>query len=241
MNNPYQEQILSHMLNLMKELLEKMIKQEREIYLQQHNDTKANGYYTRDLYTPIGVIEDLRVARTRDGEFNTSLLPYRKRYTVEFENLVYALFYAGISTGKISKVLEVLYNTGISHTVASRLADVAEGEINEWKNRELESYYPVIFIDATYFPINRSGVRKEVIYVALGIKRDGRREILGYEIGGEGESANVWKEILSNIKSRGVKEVTLIVGDGLTGLKEAIKKVYLKARETYPKKCVNKL
>ena len=59
MNNPYQEQILSRMLNLMKELLEKMIKEEREIYLKQHNDTKANGYYTRDLYTPIGVIEGL--------------------------------------------------------------------------------------------------------------------------------------------------------------------------------------
>ena len=59
MNNPYQEQILSHMLNLMKELLEKMIKQEREIYLQQHNDTKANGYYTRDLYTPKGSVEKI--------------------------------------------------------------------------------------------------------------------------------------------------------------------------------------
>ena len=230
MNNPYQKQILSHMLNLMKELLEKMIKQEREIYLKQHNSTKANGYYTRDLYTPIGVIEDLRVARTRDGKFNTTLLPYRKRYTVEFENLVYALFYAGISTRKISKVLEALYNMEISHTVASRLADVAEEEINKWKNRELDSYYPVIFIDATYFPINRSGVKKEAIYVALGIRRDGRREILGYDIGGEGESANVWKEMLNNIKMRGVEEVTLIVGDGLTGLKEAIKKVYPGAR-----------
>ena len=78
MNDLFQKQILSHMLNLMKESLEKMIKEEREIYLKQHNDTKANGYYTRDLYTPIGVREDLRVARTRDGKFNTSLLPYRR-------------------------------------------------------------------------------------------------------------------------------------------------------------------
>ena len=140
------------------------------------------------------------------------------------------MFYAGISTRKISKVLEALYNMEISHTVASRLADVAEEEINKWKNRELDSYYPVIFIDATYFPINRSGVKKEAIYVALGIRRDGRREILGYDIGGEGESANVWKEMLNNIKMRGVEEVTLIVGDGLTGLKEAIKKVYPGAR-----------
>ena len=60
MNNSYQEQILSHMLNLMKELLEKMIKQEREIYLQQHNDTKVNGYYTRDLYTPKGSAEKIQ-------------------------------------------------------------------------------------------------------------------------------------------------------------------------------------
>ena len=75
MQNIHPDQILSHILQMVKDVLEKMIKQEREIYLQQHKDTKANGYYTRDLYTPIGVIEDIKVARTRDGNFNTSLIP----------------------------------------------------------------------------------------------------------------------------------------------------------------------
>ena len=114
----------------------------------------------------------------------------------------------------------------ISHAMASRLTEVAREEIEKWKMRSLVSRYPVILMEGTYFPVRRGTVSKEVIYVMVGIREDGRREILGYEIGGEGKSSRVWKELLCQIKERGVEEVEIIVGDGLVGLKEAIAEVY---------------
>ena len=166
------------------------------------------------------------MARTRDGGFSSKLLPYRKSYMPGFDRLVWALFYAGISTRKIGEVLEALYGMSISHTMASRLTEIATEEIQKWKERRLDRRYPVIFVDGTYFPMRRGFVSKEAIYVILGIREDGRREILAYDIGGEGESASVWKELLRQIKERGVEEVELIVGDGLAGLREAIAEVY---------------
>mgnify|MGYP000636770833 CR=1 FL=1 len=127
---------------------------------------------------------------------------------------------------KIGEVLEALYGMNISHAMASRLTEVATEEIQQWKERRLDRRYPVIFVDGTYFPMKRGIVSKEVIYVILEIREDGRREILAYDIGGEGESASVWKELLRQIKERGV-EVELIVGDGLAGLEEAIGKYTL--------------
>ena len=118
----------------------------------------------------------------------------------------------------------------ISHAMASRLTEVARGEIEKWKMWLLVSRYPVIFVGGTYFPVRRGFVSKEVIYVMVGIRGDGRRENLAYEIGGEGESARVWKELLRQIKERGVEEVEIIVGDGLVGLKEAIAEVYSESR-----------
>ena len=228
--NKTSKEILSYFITVMKETLEKMIKEERQAYLEENAHTKANGYYLRNLNTPIGKIEGLRVARTRDGGFSSELLPYRKSYMPGFDQLIYALFYAGISTRKIGKVFEALYGMNISHTMASRLTKVAKEEIEKWKERPLEKRYPVIFVDGTYFPIKRGIVSKEVIYVILGIRKDGRREILAYDIGGEGESANMWKKLLREIKERGVEEVELMVGDGLVGLKEAIAEVYPKSK-----------
>jgi len=178
--NKTSKEILTHFITVMKETLEEMIKEERRAYLDENTQTKANGYYTRDLNTPIGAIKDLRVARTRDGGFSSKLLPYRKSYMPGFDQLIWALFYAGISTRKIGEVLEALYGMSISHTMASRLTEVAKEEIQQWKERRLERRYPVIFVDGTYFPMRRGFVSKEVIYVILGIREDGRREILAY-------------------------------------------------------------
>ena len=156
--------------------MEEMIKEERRAYLEKNLETKANGYYLRSLNTPIGKLEGLRVARTRDGNFNSELLPYRKSYMPGFDKLIWALFYAGISTRKIAKVLEALYSMNISHAMASRLTEVARGEIEKWKIRSLASRYPVILVEGTYFPVRRGGKRESMGRVVAPDKRvRGRR------------------------------------------------------------------
>jgi len=139
------------------------------------------------------------------------------------EEVIKALFIAGVSQRKLAQVLELLYEIKLSASTISRMAKVGYEEVEKWKNRPLEERYAVIFLDATYFSLRRTKISKEPIYVALGVKEDGRREILGWWFGGsDGESAGIWDEILQELKERGVKQVYLFVTDGLKGLKEAI-------------------
>ena len=90
---------------MVKEILETLMREEREIYLEEHL-TKANGYYTRHLLTLIGPLEDLRVPRVREGDFHPKILPYRRPTSLELSEAVLALYAAGVSTRKIARFLE---------------------------------------------------------------------------------------------------------------------------------------
>ena len=88
------------MKEAIKRALEEMIRVEREEYLRQHPQTKANGYYERDLKTAIGTIEGLKVARSRDSGFHSALLPYRASSSIELSELIMALFAVGACVAK---------------------------------------------------------------------------------------------------------------------------------------------
>ncbi len=208
---------------MVKKAIEEMMIEERVEYLEEHTETKGNGYYIRDLLTGVVGIEGLRVPRTRDGNFRSVLIPYRRRYTADIEEVIRALFIVGVSRRKLAEVLEILYGAKLSASTISRMAEVGVEEVGRWKSRSLEERYAVIFLDATYFSLRRVRISREPIYVALGVRGDGSREVLGWWFGGsEGESAVLWDEILRELRERGVREVGLFVTDGLRGLKEAI-------------------
>ena len=214
---------------IVKESLEEMIEEERQEYLVEHPNTKGNGSYRRDLRTILGEIKDLEVKRTRDGKFHSKLLPYRKRYSVELEELIVGLFASGLSTRKISQVIKVLLDMEFSPQTASRIAEVGVEVIEKWRSRILEEEYAVVYLDSFFFPVRRGRIEKEAISIALGVKVDGSREILGYWMAGSGESSRFWEEILVELKNRGVKHVEVFVVDGLTGLKEVIKRQFPKS------------
>ncbi len=222
--------ILEFVLQQVKQILEKMLQEERQIYLEEHPETKGNGYYDRDLQLPFGQLEDLRVPRSRDGGFKSQLLPHRRRSVEETQELVRALLMAGVSTRKIGEVLKQLYGMQLSHTTASRLARVAQEEITAWRERPLCRRYAVIQLDAVFVPLKRDRVEKEAVYVALATQEEGHRQILGYWLPGGSESAENWREILQELRQRGVEEVEFIVADGLAGLKEVIAEVFPQAR-----------
>ena len=108
--------ILELVLQQVKQILEKMLQEERQIYLEEHPETKGNGYYDRDLQLPFGQLEDLHVPRSQDGRFKSQLLPHRRRSVEETQELVRALLMAGVSTRKIGEILKtVVWDAAIPH------------------------------------------------------------------------------------------------------------------------------
>ena len=233
MRNETREEILKEVeeriKTMVKELLEALMKEEREIYLESH-PTKANGYYTRDLLTLVGPVEDLKVPRVREGDFHPQILPYRKRASLELSEAILALYAVGVSTRKISAFLEGIYGAFYSPQSISRLVEVTQEQVKAWRERPLSEEYYAVFLDGTFLSIRRGKTAKEPVYIALGIKPDGRREILGFWLfGAEGESSRNWEEVLKDLKRRGVQRVRIFITDDLPGLEEAIKKIFPEA------------
>nr|BBI39373.1 IS256 family transposase [Enterococcus faecium] len=109
------------------------------------------------------------------------------------------------------------------------MTKVLTEEVNAFKSRALNDKYVAIFMDATYIPLKRQTVSKEAIYIAIGIREDGTKEVLSYAIAPT-ESTYVWNELLQDINSRGVQEVLLFITDGLKGMKDTIHQIYPKAK-----------
>ncbi|MBC7109323.1 MAG: transposase [Methanomassiliicoccales archaeon] len=181
---------------MIRNLLENLMREERELYLEQH-PTKANGYYTRDLLTLTGPLENLRVPRVREGDFHPRILPYRKRASVDLSEAILTLYAVGLSTRNISRFLEGVYGAFYSPQSISRLVAVTKEEVKSWRERPLGEEYYAVFLDVTFLSVRRGKTAKEPVYMALGIKPDGHREILGFWLfGAEGESARNWEEVL---------------------------------------------
>lgn len=222
--------ILDNVKGFFKSILEKMMIEERTIFLETAN-TKANGYYERSYSSVLGEITDFKIPRTRDGAFRSELVPKRKTNS-NLDELIAELYAAGISTRDLESVLKKQFGVVLSHSTIARISQVAYEEVEKWKKRALKDY-DVIFIDAFYFPLKRDTVEKEAVYVALGIDGNGHREVIGFWIPGGSEGASNWKEIFQGLKERGVNNISYVVADGLTGISDAIHSVYPNALHQY--------
>ncbi|BBB31823.1 transposase mutator type [Thermotomaculum hydrothermale] len=218
--------IFTQFKEFFKKMLQEMLLEERERYLKEaRGQTRANGYYKRTPKSFLGEIE-LQIPRTRDSQFKVKWLPQRKRVMFFLEDIVEAMFIAGVSTRKTAGVIKNLIGANISAQYVSRISEISEEVIEKWKNSRLTKTYPVLYIDATYISLKRDSVAKEAVYAVLGLSEDGKREILGYFLPGGNEKASLWQEIFRDLKERGLKGVKLIISDDLTGLSEAIKEEF---------------
>jgi len=132
------------------------------------------------------------------------------------------MFEKGMTLRDISDVIEKMYGHHYSASTISNMTLAVNELVEAFNARKLTNRYICIFLDATVIPVRRATVEKEAVYVAVGIREDGTKEVLSYMIAPT-ESAYVWKELLDDIKSRGANEVLLFITDGLSGMKERIK------------------
>lgn len=188
-----------------------------------------NGYYERDLLTGLGLLEKLDIPRDRLGEFTPELLDKWQRATKPMDELVLSLYAKGMTTRDINDVIEKIYGKSYSPQQVTLITKEVEEERLAWESRLLKKRYIAIFIDALFVKLRRGDtVSADAVYVVCGIDDEGYRDILGFYVG-TSESANFWKEALTDLKERGVKEVLLFVFDGLSGLENVVAEIFPKA------------
>lgn len=193
-----------------------------------NSGNSRNGNYSRSFRTEYGEL-NLVIPRGRNGKFSQQTLPAYKRTNDSLETTIIQLFQKGITMSEISELIEKMYGYHYTPQTISNMTKIVSEDIIAFKERSLESRYSVIFMDATHIPLKRQTVSKEAVYIVIGIRLDGTKEVLGFSIAPT-ESAYVWKEILQDLKDRGLKEVLLVVTDGLSGINDSIHSVYPNAQ-----------
>lgn len=191
-----------------------------------------NGYYERVLKTSYGPLS-LRVPRDRLALFKTEMLKPYQRTTKDLEYLVQRLYLQGLTLNEISEHLADCSSTDLSRESVRKLAAKLAKKAEEFRNRDLPECV-VVFMDGTYVPLKRSygeesSVSKECIEVAIGIAKDGRRQVLDFRSVPQ-EGAGNWSDFLESLKKRGIGDPKLFVTDGLSGMPEAIAKTFPEAK-----------
>ena len=198
------------------------------------NSNARNGHSKKTVRSEYGNI-DLDIPRDRNAEFEPQIIPKYQREITGIEGQILSLYAKGMSNRDIEDHLNNLYGIDVSPSMISKITDKIIPEIREWQSRQLEDVYPIVFMDAIHYSVRKDGVVvKKAVYLAIGIDKEGRKEVLGFWIG-ENESSKYWLNVLNELKNRGVQDILIMSVDNLKGFSEAISSVFPK---TEIQKCV---
>ena len=197
-------------------------------YKNKTTDDSRNGYSPKTVVSSVGEIP-LDVPRDRKGEFEPQTVKKNQTDISNIEDQVLSMYAKGMTTRDISTHLQSIYGVDASAEMISRMTDRILPIAKEWQNRPLARKYAIVVMDAVHFHVRQDGrTIKKAVYVAIGTRLDGRREVLGLWIGGN-ESAKYWIGVLNEIRNRGTEDIFIISVDGLTGFVDAIGAVYPRA------------
>jgi len=195
---------------------------------EKETENRRNGTSLKTLRTDQGPME-IEVPRDRDGEYEPQIVPKYQREWRGFDDKILSMYGLGLSTKAIQENLKEIYNVDVSPELISRVTDEVKGLVDEWRNRPLEAFYPILFFDALRVNIRDEGhVSKKAVYLALAIGLDGQKEVLGLWIE-QNEGSKFWMGILNELKNRGVNDILIAAVDGLTGFPDAINTIFPKA------------
>jgi transposase-like protein len=201
----------------------------------QHSDNYRNGSFPKTIHTSNGSAT-ISVPRDRNGDFESRVLPKGERKTNELENRIISMYGRGLTNSDVKEHLIETYGVEISEAEISIITDKILPEIQEWQNRVLESTYVIVWLDCIHSPIRIEGkVEQRATYIALGLTKQGKKEILGMWVSDGAESAKYWLSVLQELKARGVQDILIACTDGLTGFNESLKAAYPK---TIHQKCI---
>lgn len=225
------EELTSFLTQLQKRGIEKMLEGELDAHLDYEKHEKRscsnsrNGYSKKKLKTTLGETE-ISVPRDRESSFNPMLVKKRESTLDGVENIIISLYAKGMSTADIEEQIRELYDFNVSTSTISRITDKITNDIIAWKNRPLEQTYLIVWMDGIVFKVREnSKIINKTVYLAVGLRTDGKKEVLGLWLG-KNESSAFWMSVLTDIKSRGTQDILITATDNLNGFTETIKTVF---------------
>jgi len=184
-----------------------------------------NGTSDKTVLTDDGPLP-LEIPRDREGSFEPRLIGKHERRFTGFDDKILALYARGLTVREIQAYLAEMYATEVSPALISTVTDAVAEEVTAWQSRPLDAMYPVVFFDALRVKVrDEATVRSKAVYVALAVRADGTREILGLWIE-QTEGAKFWLRVFSDLKTRGCQDILIAVTDGLKGMSEALAAVF---------------
>lgn len=249
LNATTQEEVMDFSKMFMKAFLERSLKGEMNHFLKE--EAKAaqaasqepvedieeqeaplpnsrNGFSKKTVSTQAGKVT-IDLPRDRRGRFLPRIVPKHSRRFEGFDGQIISLYSKGMSTRDIQAHLFDIYGTEVSPELISEVTNEIIIEVNQWQNRPLEPMYPVVYFDAIRIKIRNAAnmVVPKAMHIALGVRTDGRKEILGMWLD-DTESASFWLSVFNELKARGVQDILIAVTDGLTGLGKAFETAFPK-------------
>ena len=225
------EELNNFLKSIQKRGIEKMLEGELDAHLDydkhshRKEDNSRNGYSKKTIKTSYGD-DQIRVPRDRDASYNPMIIPKRKSMVEGLENVIVSLYAKGMSVSDIEEQIREVYDFDVSPAMISRITDAVTADIVAWQNRPLEPVYLIVWMDGIVFKVREgSKVINKTIYIAVGLRRDGLKEVLGLWLG-KNESSAFWMSVLTDLKARGTEDILITATDNLNGFTETIRTVF---------------
>ncbi len=225
------EELNDFLKQLQKRGIEKMLEGELNDHLGYDKNQKSdnpngrNGYSEKKVRTSMGE-SNIQVPRDRDASFNPMIVPKRGNMVDGLENIIVSFYAKGMSNSDIEEQIRELYGFEVSTSTISRITDAVTNDIVAWQNRPLEPVYLIVWMDGIVFKVREnSKVINKTVYIAVGLRRDGKKEVLGLWLG-KNESAAFWMSVLTDMKARGVDDILITATDNLNGFTDTIRTVF---------------
>jgi transposase-like protein len=225
------EELNDFLKQIQKRGIEKMLEGELDGHLgyeknqKSENSNSRNGFTEKKIRTSLGEA-NIQVPRDRDASFNPMIVPKRGNMVDGIENVIISLYAKGMSNSDIEEQIREVYSFDVSTSTISRITDAITDDIVAWQNRPLEPVYLIVWMDGIVFKVREnSKVINKTVYMAVGLRRDGKKEVLGLWLG-KNESAAFWMNVLTDMSARGVEDILVTATDNLNGFTDTIRNVF---------------